>query len=268
MTAEEFIFDTPLYHEVSFADEAEPFAKKLYSHFSKNTFDGYNPFQKKESTFLLIQGIGNDCIEGYWHSSYTEKIGIRQIVLRCCRYNDKMHLLVRWNPEERTITKIGQYPSVADVHIGQIKQYKKVLSNDKLKEFTRAIVLAANGIGVGSFIYLRRIFESLIYEIANKAITNGVIKKEDFEQKRMDERVYVLKELLPSFLVENKSLYGILSKGIHELSEEKCLAYFDIMRNSIELILDERLDAIQKAEKIKKASNALNAIQAQIKKSI
>ena len=40
-----------------------------------------------------------------------------------------------------------------------IKQYDKELRKPDLKEFTRAIGLAANGVGIGSFVYLRRIFE-------------------------------------------------------------------------------------------------------------
>ncbi len=37
-------------------------------------------------------------------------------------------------------------------------------------------------------------------------------------------------------------MYSILSKGIHELSEEECLQYFKLMKIGIELILDEQLE--------------------------
>jgi len=45
-------------------------------------------------------------------------------------------------------------------------------------------------------------------------------------------------------------MYGILNKGVHDLTEEECLEYFPVLRNGIELILD---DEIQRVAKVKKA---------------
>ena len=74
----------------------------------------------------------------------------------------------------------------------------------------------------------------------------------------MDEEIPLLKDLLPSFLVENRKMYSILSKSIHELSEEECLAAFNVVRLGIELILDEK---IEKKEKERKINNATKEIQ-------
>lgn len=257
MTAQEFIFNTPLYQKV-FINEENNFLEDIL--YDNSSFDGYNPFQYKESTFQTIRGLCS------YDPDFINTTDILSLVLKCGRYNDKLTIYVYWDAEERSIMKIGQYPSVATIHIGQIKQYNKVLSKEKLREFTRAIGLAANGVGVGSFVYLRRIFESLIFEIADKTINNGLVNKEVFEKSRMDEKVELLKDYLPQFLVENKSIYKILSAGIHELSEDDCLAYFDVMRVSIELILDERLEALKKEAKAEKARNALSTIVASIKK--
>lgn len=257
MTAQEFIFNTPLYQKVIINEENNFLEDILYNN---SAFDGYNPFQHKESTFQIIRGL---C--GY-NQHLINTTDILSLHLKCGRYNDKLTIYVYWDAEERSITKIGQYPSVATIHIGQIKQYNKVLSEEKLGEFTRAIGLAANGVGVGSFVYLRRIFESLIFEIADETINNGLVNKEVFEKSRMDEKIELLKDYLPQFLVENKNIYKILSAGIHELSEDECLAYFDVMRVSIELILDERLETLKKEAKAKKARKALSNIASSIKK--
>ncbi|KKL23256.1 hypothetical protein LCGC14_2427220 [marine sediment metagenome] len=40
----------------------------------------------------------------------------------------------------------------------------------------------------------------------------------------------MIKDYLPEFLVENRSLYAILSKGIHALSEDECLQYFETVK--------------------------------------
>lgn len=49
----------------------------------------------------------------------------------------------------------------------------------------------------------------------------------------------LLKNSIPEFPVNNKTLYSILSKGIHELSEEECLDIFPVLKTAIEYILDE-----------------------------
>ena len=146
------------------------------------------------------------------------------------------------------------------MHTGEIRQYKKLLSKNKLREFTRAMGLAANGVGIGSFVYLRRIFESLIDETKEIAIKNSEITNEDFQKHRMDEKIEKLSKHLPVFLVENRNLYSILSKGIHELEEDECLKYFDTMRVGIEIILDEKLEEQKKKTKISEARKKISTI--------
>jgi hypothetical protein len=75
---------------------------------------------------------------------------------------------------------------------------------------------------------------------------------------RMDERIRELREHLPEFLVENAAIYGILSKGLHELEEKQCLEAFATVRVAIEVILDERLAADERNRKITTASRSIN----------
>ena len=82
----------------------------------------------------------------------------------------------------------------------------------------------------------------------------------------MDNKLKLLANHLPEVVLENKSLYGVLSAGIHTLSEEECLKYFSVVREVIELILDEREYARQKEEKKKKAKNMLGVIAGEINK--
>jgi hypothetical protein len=48
-----------------------------------------------------------------------------------------------------------------------------------------------------------------------------------------------LKDHLPSFLVENRKIYSILSVGVHELDEKECLNWFEVMKQSIIIILED-----------------------------
>jgi hypothetical protein len=80
----------------------------------------------------------------------------------------------------------------------------------------------------------------------------------------MGERIELLKDELPEFLVENKAMYSILSKGIHELSEEECLTAFPILKVGIEIILDVKLEAAKKEKKLAEAKKAIAALSGSI----
>lgn len=272
MTLEEFVFDVPLYHKIDTTNGYDDIVELLRERSPQSVIDGYNPIRKKESTFCLAKGLGE--YRGFhsgvatsfisYKNSLMNEVGVKTLDFICQRYEDKMTIAVFHSPKSSILMKVGQFPSVADIHIGQVKQYNKVLEKPILKEFTKAIGLAANGVGIGSFVYLRRIFENLIYEVLEEA--KDLIDIEAFKTQRMDEKIETLKNYLPPFIVENKQIYGILSKGIHELEEEECLAYFDCMRNSIELILNERLVQIEKKKKEEQVKKSIQEIASKIKK--
>lgn len=273
MTLEEFVFNVPLYHEITLNNGYNDIIEQLKERSQRTAIDGYNSIQRKESTFYLAKGLGDyRAFHSGTDSSYlnyrdflVREEGVKTLDFICQRYYNKITIAVYHNPQKSVIVKVGQYPSVADIHIGQVKQYDKVLVKPILREFTKAIGLAANGVGIGSFVYLRRIFENLVFQAFDEAKKDGAAI-EQFESLRMEEKIKSLKGYLPSFIVENNSIYGILSKGIHELTEEECLAYFDCMRQSIELILDERLEQLEKKKKIDEVKKTLNSITSQIKK--
>ncbi|WP_320034368.1 hypothetical protein [Halarcobacter sp.] len=247
MTQQEFFFNTPIYTPLKIES-----VTLLDLTSSSKEFEGYNPWQKVESTFVVEEGI---------YPPFIRNGGYETIEVRCKRTDSIFKYYILWVPKEQTIVKIGQYPSIADFHISEIKQYKKLLSTEKLKEFTRAIGLAANGVGIGSFVYLRRIFEYLIEDAYTMCKKDGTVDEENYKKSRMDQKIELLSSHLPDFLVEHKSMYSILSKGIHELDEKTCLAHFDSLRVGIEIILDEKLEELKKKEKIEQAKKKLMSIQ-------
>ena len=267
MTTQQFIFDTPLYQKVE-GEDAKQIIDDLSSlHLLK--VDGYNAQRRLESTYTIKYRPTCGYNTYRWggnstHSTfeYTESW---YVTLECCRYGDNLDIMILLNAEDKSIMKIGQYPSIADVHIGQIKDYKGLLSKEELKDFTRAIGLAANGVGVGSFVYLRRIFENLIQSAYEQALKDDAIDKEQYARGRMNDKITLLRDYLPGTLVEIKDVYGILSKGIHELLEEECLQYFDAMKNGIELILDDKLEQKRKEQKRKATLESVSMIKEKVK---
>ena len=55
-----------------------------------------------------------------------------------------------------------------------------------------------------------------------------------------------------------------MSKGIHELKEEECLQYFDIVKTGIELILDERVEQRVREEKMKEATQSISRLRGEL----
>ncbi|MEM9053422.1 MAG: hypothetical protein AAGC47_15315, partial [Bacteroidota bacterium] len=224
------------------------------------TIDYFNPISKKDSTFENRTGQIAPIHKPRELTDYY------QLVFKCLRYGDYIFFYIFWDGPSNTLIKIGQLPSLVDYQMGQLRDYSKVLDRDLLKEFTRAIGLAAHGIGIGSFVYLRRIFEKLIFEALIEAKTEGTIKEEDFQTLRMEDKILRLSDYLPEFLVENRKLYSILSIGLHQLDENTCLTHFETVKVGIELILDEREQRRVKKKKIKEAKQKIQELSAQFGK--
>ena len=89
----------------------------------------------------------------------------------------------------------------------------------------------------------------------------------EYFSSKISDRIKLLKNLLPEFLVEHPHMYSILSKGIHELSEEDCLKHFEALKVGIELILDEKLSKAQQEKKIGEAKKALGVAAEDVSKS-
>lgn len=278
MTIEDFLFNLPTYYKVK-DEECKDIIDFLSTGvYCNSEIDGYNPIMQCDSTFILYSSInttvqnslGRDSIVVETVSGKTDKFNTFEVILKCKRYGIFLHYLIHIGRNEdgdvKFISKVGQYPSVADFHIGQVRKYSKVLPQDKMREFTKAIGLAANGVGIGSFVYLRRIFEYLVFEAYEVAKSNNpTIDEAAFISGRMNEKIQMLSDYLPDFLVENHHIYGILSKGIHELSEEECKEYFAVLKSSIEMILEERLEKFQKDKYKAEIRNALSVISSKIK---
>jgi hypothetical protein len=66
-------------------------------------------------------------------------------------------------------------------------------------------------------------------------------------------------------LVEHRAIYSILSKGIHELSEQECLKAFPIMKVGIEMILDEKIKEQEKQAKEAEAKKAIAELTGKLK---
>lgn len=248
-TVEQILLEHPLYNEVDLAQ-----------------FDNVAMGNSLLDPTGTINAPCSQCAEGHsiFALSSSGKPGLQDwgnefyftIFARCTRNKDhSMNFRLRINGDK--VQKVGQYPSHAELNIKAIKGYSKVLPPIALQEMVRAIGLAAHGVGVGSFVYLRRIFEGLVEEAHQKAKHEEGWDDVVYQKAKIPEKVELLSSHLPAFLVENKILYGIMSKGVHELSEEECLAIFPSVKLAIEIILDAKLEEKQRTDKLRAAKAEL-----------
>ena len=254
--------EMPLYSEIDLGNDED--AEKVYECISyTGTVDAYCVWCGKESIFNTTESIH---IEPEWRSQYSKETpleawlskgnGIQRVVHSCTRASGHNYFAY-YLKEDNFFVKFGQFPSAADFQIPLAERYRKILGEVQYKEMTRGIGLAAHGVGIGSFVYLRRVFENLIEEAHKLSVEDGDFDNDSYKKARMDERIEMLKNHLPGFLVENKALYSILSKGIHELTEDECLQYYEAVKIGIEQILDEKITQSEKEEKAKRAKEAI-----------
>lgn len=241
LSKHDFFFETPLY-EVVGSDELE---EGVF----RDEVDAYSAKNATETTYSIYSHSVDTTGQTFWDSGRNADTGFHLVTLTCKRKdNDKLRFVVYRCKD--FVMKVGQLPSLADLQFSEIgKKYDKVLPEEDLKNLKKAIGLVAHGAGAGSFVYLRRIFENLIFETFKNNATGIGVSAADFKVQRMEDKIETLKAFLPSQLIEMKSIYGILSRGVHELSEEECLKYFSPLKLSIELILDQKIEVEKKRER-------------------
>jgi hypothetical protein len=285
----DFFLETPLYKTFSvnqecfekvvgveyFSDTLDSFClvclKDDSAFYRKNTIHTAEEIIKNSKVRDISMGISDELVlTETWSKAAMDAnyyLGNRVFCVDLvCSRNCGQELNFIFRVWDKTITKIGQYPSIADLEFPRVRKYRKLLA-DYYTELTTAIGLVSHGVGVGSFVYLRRIFEKLILEAFEEAKASLTISEEDFRDKRMEEKILLLKDYLPEFLVENRSVYKVLSKGIHSLKEEECLQFFQPVLAVIELILDEKLEKAEKTKKIEDAKKKLSVITKEVTKS-
>ena len=154
---------------------------------------------------------------------------------------------------------------MAGLSLPDIDKYNPILTVEERGDFGRAVGLHAHSVGKGSFVYFRRIFEGLIEKTHAKLLGTAEWHEDALVRSRMDEKIKLLSSALLYLVVEvvevveNPDMYSMLSKGIHELSEQECFRYFDILREGIEMILGEELAELEKSKQGDILSKAISS---------
>lgn len=285
----ETLFDAPLYQSVQLEYEADSKVLRGLRTTAGQRLDRHCPACGKSTTWTVAIASDDERNAKLEHSAVIglggggppkfNWVGDFHLRLYCARQNlhqctmyfavegPPVQLLVQnktANADEKKpvpptkILKIGQYPSLTDIQLGTLKEYEEGMTVQQRKEFVRAINTSAHGFNVAACVHYRRVFESVLFDARDaKLKADGTTAWPEFEKFRTDERIAALREYLPQFMVEHPHLYGILSKAVHELTEEECGEAMPVLRQAIELMIQDKVDAIRKEKRRAAASTLL-----------
>ena len=263
LTLQLLVFEMPLYAPRQLATSDVADMKFLLSIlYDTIQADGFCIHCKRESHFRRYRsshtGLNYEQrLDKITHNGRLVPIS-ESIRLECAR--DNSHVIdVEIRVVNGLLQKYGQFPSLSDLTMPELSKYRKVLGEARYSELRRGIGLFSHGANIGAFIYMRRVFELLIEaHHAQHVVLFGEV--EGYGRMHVAERVKTLSNTLPAFRVDNVKLYSILSRGVHELSEEACGAAFPAVRAAILLILDQDLRRVEQQKNEEEVRKALQAL--------
>ena len=154
-----------------------------------------------------------------------------------CEYNHRFKMIMETLGDNELI-KIGQFPSPMFFSDKINNDVFKILDKNEKSYYMLSVKSHNNNLNIASFVYLRRVFESLLEKAIKQSNTN-------FDgMKTKDKIKHLVKEGLLNDMLMNTGynvLYSLLSDGVHNLSEEQCKEQYELLKSAVEIILEDEI---------------------------
>jgi len=262
-TEEDFITRWPLYTPFEFPDYEHP--KRISFECSRCS---------KETTWGLAAkdwNNSNRCFLILYQCTLCQKQTI-SIIYRVAKTGQR-YVTGPSGQESKYYTlqvqKIGQYPPPS---ISIPKPLENNLGEHHASLYKKALINRNEGYGLGAVSYIRRVVEDkteeLIEVVAQLAEAHNIdaktveeIRAAKLEKTTYDQKLRIAATVIPkSLLIDGVNpldvLYGLVSGGLHDLTEEQCIAMADEIRGVFEYTFTrlkaETQDRKDFASKIKK----------------
>lgn len=197
-------------------------------------------------------GVGTRSLIKY--ADDTDIYHLKFVCLKCRKYHPIFTLMTEYQAPENTqgeesgtttIQKTGQFPpqeSSIDADVG------KWLPKSDKELYTKGIRSEANGYGIGAYGYFRRIVENnislLLDQISDTTDDPDLVKAvvSAKQQHNASEKLNIIKDHAPGSYTFNgqnvfKVLYGALSDGIHDKSDDDCLSAATSVRVCLDFLI-------------------------------
>ncbi|WP_121490778.1 hypothetical protein [Cupriavidus plantarum] len=163
-----------------------------------------------------------------------------------------------------TVEKFGEWPR-------QRLKSDKVLERffeDDLDNYRKAAACIAHSYGAGAFVYFRRIVESHVVQLLDLVQAEATATGADSDalaaigalrkESPMSDKIEIANRALPPHLKPDGlnplgRIYGVLSDGVHTLSDAECLAKANILANCMTFLLGELSERKRKRDDFKKS---------------
>lgn len=211
----------------------------------------------KESSFKSVSLSGGSKTEP--SSLFASEKGKFDVELKCPVCNETIYFYYVY--EKGCITKINTYPNLMNGLKQKFRKYE-ALNNDDFNYnnelITGCYLFYNSNSGIGSFCYLRRCLENFVKDYTNDLYDEGIITNKYNPVLKFEDKIGIIENELDKDIYDMlKPLYSILSLGIHELKEQDCLDIFEQVKDILEILLDERIEKINKKNKIQKLKKNL-----------
>ena len=198
-----------------------------------------------------LDGSENPCIiDAPLVSKFKLQHGIKYVLydFECAgdeNHHYEMLLRIDFANGRVTITKIGQHPLPYVLNSGNTSECDRILEKIGAKvDYRSASKCFYDGMYVGAFTYLRRVFERLIDYLAGP---------EGTDTKNMADRVKQAEDRIdPEIYDHFHPAYKMISEHVHQKSEEECRSNFGMLK----ALIDEQL-SYMKTEAERAASRKL-----------
>jgi hypothetical protein len=251
LTPYQFYFETALYKKITFEEAGYLSIDLFVSNMLNGTINASSITLEGDTTYLIE-----------FKNSYFFSQNFYEVWLTCKR-TDSRNIVFYIYRQKDCLIKIGQFPSYADLQKID-KAFQKELSQEDRNNYSKAIGLFSHGANIGAYSYLRRIFENIIWKCYTSNIQSVKMIEDDFRKLNMSDKINTLKDFLPQPITKFKMLYGIISKGIHELSEDECGKYFSPLKTVIDLAIKENIKIKQEIKDKENLERELQKITSEL----
>lgn len=214
------------------------------------TLDLYCPICKSDKTFVYkdwnqVEGLG-----GEWRTT-TRYCNIRSLIYGCPSCGENLFYQLYFKKD--CIIKLAQYPTLYDVSRDELKKYQKndLIDKDSFSQLYKAETCASSGYYVAAYTYMRRVYETMLMSVFEQNQENIGITEEEFRRLHSDKKLEAIKDYLAIDDEIYLPLYGLLSAGIHAMTEEQCCEDYTVLKPILLEILAEQKAKKEKAAKRK-----------------
>ena len=215
-----------------------------------STLDLHCPRCKDNKTFVQVTWGEIDGLGGYQRGPQYHR-NTRSLYYKCPTCGQCVLFIFHF--DGNSIIKLAQYPSLYDVSRDELKKYQKnkLIDKDSFREIYKAETCASSGYYVAAYTYMRRVYETMLMSVFTDNQGAIGLSEDEFRKLHSDKKLEAIKDYLAIDDEIYLPLYGLLSAGIHAMSEEQCCEDYVVLKPILLEILAEQKAKQEKADKRK-----------------